>query len=96
MGPGVGKALTRLLSGQMSTVRVKVLGGRKEVAKVVLEVVKSGAGCSYANISKCWLSVELGSFGEVQLLCGATAGRWELPRPGKAPRILLWSCLELS
>ena len=63
------EALTRWLSEQMSAVYVKVLGWDKEVTKVALEVVKSGAMGQHLK----GLSVELGSDDEVQLLCGAMA-----------------------
>ena len=66
--PETDEALTRLLSEQMSGVHVKVFG-RKEIMKVVLEVVESGAMGQQLK----GLSVGLGSSDEVQLLCGAMA-----------------------
>ena len=63
------EALTRLLSGQMSGVHVKVMRRYEEVMKAVLEVVKSGAMGQHLK----GLGVDLKSPDAVQLLYGAMA-----------------------
>ena len=67
--PEMEEALTRLLSGQMSGMHVKVTRRHEEVMKVVLEVVKSGAMGQHLK----GLDVEVESSDAVQLLYGAMA-----------------------